>query len=258
MLLVLDNFEHLMPAATAVSELLRAAPHLHVLVTSCARLRLRNEQLYEIPALPLPPLGEPALPEVVSQYASVAMFTERARLVRPGFTLTDANAQSVAEPCYRLEGLPRAIELAAARLSIMPAQALLARLENRLGVLTGGARYLPTRQQTLRATLEWSYDLLSEAQKELFRTFSVFTGGCTLEAVEEVCARLAPMPCDNQPGGRTKPDFYSESDESVSALDAVSVVETLSALAENSLIRRAERAGGEVRFSMLATVREYL
>ena len=129
MLLVLDNFEHLMPAATAVSELLRAAPHLHVLVTSRARLRLRNEQLYEIPALPLPPLGEPALPEVVSQYASVAMFTERARLVRPGFTLTDANAQSVAEICHRLEGLPLAIELAAARLSIMPAQALLARLE---------------------------------------------------------------------------------------------------------------------------------
>ena len=244
MLLVIDNFEHLMAAAPVLSALLESASHLRLLVTSRARLRLRNEQVYEVAPLALPPLGDPALPEVVSRFPSVVMFTERANAARPGFAVTDANARAVAEICHRLEGLPLAIELAAARMSMLPAQALLARLENRLGVLTGGARDLPTRQQTLRATLEWSYDLLAEAQKEMFRTFSVFAGGCTLEAVEGVADDVRSAECRVP----SEPELPGSS---------YSVLETLSALVDNSLVLRDEQTGGDVRFRMLETVREY-
>ncbi len=252
MLLVLDNFEHLMPAAPLLADLLGAAPHLRLIVTTRARLRLRPEQVYEVPPLALPPLSDPALPEVVSRFGSVAMFTKRAMLARPGFEVTDANARAVAEICHRLEGLPLAIELAAARLSMMPAQALLARLENRLGVLTGGARDLPTRQQTLRSTIEWSYDLLTEPQQTLFCTLSIFAGGCTLDAVEEVCTMR-----NVEFGMRNNDEQISIPHSEFHIPHSESLLETLSALVDNSLVLLDEQTGEEARFRMLETVREY-
>lgn len=241
MFLVLDNFEHLMPSAPLVADLLSSSPHLRMLVTSRARLRLRAEQVYTVPPLALPPLDDPALPEVISQFPSVAMFAERAALVRPGFAVNDANARVVAEICHRLEGLPLAIELAAARLNVLPVQALLARLENRLRVLTGGARDLPTRQQTLRATIEWSYDLLSQAQQALLRILSVFAGGCAFDALEDIHGAE-----DGEGAGGAGNVECEEG-----------LLETLSTLVDNSLVVREEQAGGDVRFRMLETVREY-
>jgi predicted ATPase/Tfp pilus assembly protein PilF len=240
-LLILDNFEHLLAASPVVSDLLEAAPRLRVLVTSRASLRVRSEWVYPVPPLTLPPLDDPALPEVVSRFSAAAMFAERAQLVRPDFAITDANARTVAEICHRLEGLPLAIELAAARLNMMPVQALLARLEHRLGILTGGPRDLSERQQTLRATLAWSHDLLSEPQRELLRKLAVFAGGCTLEAAEAVCG----------PDEDWQAALYTEA----------GVLEGLSSLVDNSLVLREEMPGeggaGTVRFRMLETVREY-
>jgi predicted ATPase/DNA-binding SARP family transcriptional activator len=247
-LLVVDNFEHLMSAAPQLALPVAGAPRTRLLVTSRARLRLRNEHVYDIAPLGLPPLDDPALPEVVMQYPSVAMFVERAQAARPGFAVTDANARTMAEICHRLEGLPLAIELGAARLSMMPTQALLARLEKRLAVLTNGARDLPTRQQTLRATLEWSYELLTEPQQALFRNLSVFAGGCTLDAIEVVCA------AEQMRDGIVPNIPHSELHIPHSDQD---LLETLTALVENSLLLREEQAGEDVRFRMLETLREY-
>jgi predicted ATPase len=207
MLLLLDNFEQVLEAAPLVAELLATAPRLKVLVTSRAVLHLRGEQEFSVPPLSLPPLVESGWLRVESstkagparlstlnsqlstlrQYAAVELFIQRALAVKPDFAVTNENAPAVAEICVRLDGLPLAIELAAARVRLLPPEALLARLGSRLKLLTGGARDLPARQQTLRDTIAWSYDLLDDAEKRLFRRLSVFVGGCTLEAVEAVC-----------------------------------------------------------------------
>ena len=184
---MLDNFEHVLEAAPRVADLLAAAPQLKLLVTSRIPLHLSGEHEYPVPPLALP---DPAhLPEVssLSQYEAVALFVERARAVKADFAVTNANAPAVAEICVRLDGLPLAIELAAARVKLLSPQALLARLEQRLDLLTGGPRDLPARQQTLRATIDWSYDLLGPDEQTLFARLAVFAGGCTLEAAEAVC-----------------------------------------------------------------------
>jgi predicted ATPase/class 3 adenylate cyclase len=231
LLLVLDNFEQVLEAAPVVLELLTAAPRLKVLVTSRAPLHLRGEK--EFPVLPLGLPDRVNLPpaERLSQYAAVALFIQRAQDVRPEFDVTNENAPAVAEICYRLDGLPLAIELAAARMKLFTPEALLARLENRLKLLTGGARDLPARQQTLRGAIAWSYDLLEDAEKQLFRRLSVFVGGCTLEAAEAVCNLAGDLEID--------------------------LLDGIASLMSKSLLRQEEKAAGEPRFWMLETIREY-
>jgi predicted ATPase/DNA-binding SARP family transcriptional activator/class 3 adenylate cyclase len=231
LLLVLDNFEQVLPAATLVAELLAAASRLKVLVTSRAALRLNGEREFPVPPLAVPgPRQLPAL-EVLSQYAAVALFIQRAQAVKPGFAVTNENAPAVAEICHRLDGLPLAIELAAARVKLFPPQSLLGRLGSRFTLLTGGARDLPERQQTLRAAIDWSYDLLTPAEQQFFRRFAVFAGGCTPEAVEVVCDGDGALECDPLDG--------------------------LETLASHSLVRQEEGGVGEPRFMMLETIREY-
>ena len=231
LLLVLDNFEQLVPAASLVGELLSAAPRLKALVTSRAVLHLAGEQEFPVPPLALPdPRHLPAL-EALSQYDSVALFIQRARAVRPDFAVTNENAPAVAEICARLDGLPLAIELAAARIRILAPQAILARLEHRLTLLTGGARDLPARQQTLRDAIAWSYDLLEPAERRLFDRLSVFVGGWAFESGEAVC----------------DPDR---------AL-GIDLLDGLSSLIDKSLLRQEEAAHGEPRFQMLETIREF-
>jgi predicted ATPase len=186
-LLVLDNFEQLLDASRSVSDLLGGTPRLRVLVTSRAPLRVAAEHVVPVPPLLLPdPASLPGL-EALSQYEAVVLFVERAQAVAPAFAVTDENAPAVAELCVRLDGLPLAIELAAARVKLLPPQALLARLGQRLELLRGGARDRPERQQTLRATLDWSFELLGDQEQELFARLAVFAGGFHLEAAEAVC-----------------------------------------------------------------------
>jgi predicted ATPase/class 3 adenylate cyclase len=229
LLLILDNFEQVLEGATLVGELVGSCPNLKVLVTSRIPLKLYGEQEYPVPPLTLPdPIRLPPL-QRLTQYEAVRLFVDRARAVKPDFEVTNENAPAVAEICARLDGLPLAIELAAARTKLLPPQALLSRLSNRLKLLKGGSRNLPARQQTLRATIDWSYDLLTEEEKQLFWRLSVFSGGHTLEAAEDVC----------DPEGN---------------LDALEVV---GSLLEESLLRGEEGPEGESRFVMLETVHEY-
>ena len=237
LLLVLDNFEQVVAAAPVVAELLAAAPRLTALVTSRAVLRLSGEHDLAVPPLELPPPPNPDDPRRaesaagLSQYESVRLFLERARAARADFGVTDETAPAVAEVCRRLDGLPLAIELAAARVRLLPPPALLARLEHRLPLLTGGARDLPTRHQTLRAAIAWSYDLLSSGPQALFARLAVFVGGWTLDAAEAVC---------NPPG-----------------LPPVDVLDGVAALVDESLVRPEDGPDGEPRFAMLETVAEY-
>jgi predicted ATPase len=229
LLLLLDNFEQVLGAAPAVTELLAVASGLKVLATSRSPLGLYGEHEFPVPPLTLPdPKRLPPL-ERLTQYEAVGLFVERARAVKPDFAITNESAPAVAEICARLDGLPLAIELAAARVRLLSPQAMLTRLGNRLRLLKGGSRDLPTRQQTLRGTIDWSYELLTEEEKTLFGRLSVFSGGRTLEAIEEICDL----------GGDT---------------DALEGVESL---LEKSLLRREEGVGGESRFVMLETVHEY-
>src|SRR5712691_3785849 len=185
-LLLLDNFEQVVSAAPHLSELAAVCPHLKLLVTSRAVLRIRGEHEFLVPPLALPNLTDLAEVETLSRYAAVTLFEERARAARPDFQLTPATTRAVAEICVRLDGLPLAIELAAARVKLLPPRALLTRWGHRLEVLTGGARDVPARQQTLRNAIAWSYDLLDVEEQQLFRRLSIFVGGCTLAAVESI------------------------------------------------------------------------
>ncbi len=202
---------------------------LKVVVTSREGLRVSGEQEFPVPPLELPVLKyfEP-LP-VMSQYEAVALFIQRARAVKPDFNITDDNASAVAEICVRLDGLPLSIELAAARVKLFAPQVLLARLENRLETLTSGMRDLPARQQTLRGAIDWSYDLLSDAEQTLFVRLAVFRGGRTIEAVEAVCS----------------PD-----------LD-IDVLNGLESLLNKSLLRQNDGPNAEPRFEMMKTIHEY-
>jgi predicted ATPase len=236
MLLVLDNAEHLLAAAPLVTQVLDATPRLKLLLTSRAPLRVRDERTVRVLPLALP--DTESLPDLnrLSQVPAVALFVERVREVQPTFALTADNAQAIAEICRRLDGLPLALELAAARSTVLPPASLLARLVHRLPLLVHGARDVPQRQQTLRNTIAWSYDLLAEGEKALFRRLSAFVGGFTLEAVQAVCV----LDTD----ARTS----SASDE---------VLEQLARLLDKSLVQPQQDVGGEPRFTMLETIHEY-
>jgi predicted ATPase/DNA-binding winged helix-turn-helix (wHTH) protein len=216
-LFVLDNFEQVLPAATLIAETLAACPTLKVLVTSRECLRIYGEQ--EFPVAPL------------RQVSAVQLFVQRATAVRPNFATSAENSDAIAEICSRLDGLPLAIELAAARTKLLSPRAILERLQSRLQLLTGGALDLPERQQTLRAAIDWSHDLLNEAEKKLFRRLSVFIGGCTLEAAEAVC--------------------NTGSDLGVGLFDG------LASLVDKNLFQRVEGSDADARFTMLETIREY-
>jgi predicted ATPase len=231
MLLVLDNFEHLLAAAPLIAQMLTAGPKLKVVVTSQAPLHIYGEHEFPVPPLALPdPKSIPPI-EVLSRLPAIELFVERAQAVKNQFALTKENAPAVAAICSRLDGLPLAIELAAARIKLLSPSAMLTRLESRLSLLTGGARDLPARQQTLRNTVEWSYGLLNEAEQTLLRRFSVFAGGCTLEALEAVCD--------------TKGDL------------GLDVLDGMASLVDKSLAQQVEEVGQETRFIMLSAIREY-
>jgi predicted ATPase len=231
LLLLLDNFEQLLAAAPVVSELLGASPGLKVLVTSRAPLALRGEHERPVPPLALPDRQHPPPADTLSQFEAVALFIERAATIKPDFAVTNDNAPAVAEICHRLDGLPLAIELAAARVRLLTPQAMLIRLERRLPLLTGGARDLPVRQRTLRGAIAWSHDLLELDEQRLFRRLAVFVGGSTLEAAEAVCAGDDGLEID--------------------------VLDGMASLVAQSLLRRDDEPGGDVRFGMLETIREF-
>jgi predicted ATPase len=219
LLLVLDNLEQLVPEVALVSRLLASAPRLLLLATSRTPLRLAGEHEYPVPPLALP---EPAAND------AVRLFAARAGAIDPEFQLDEDNAPAVAELCGRLDGLPLAIELAAARSKLLPPQAMSRRLDRALDLLVGGAQDLPVRQRTLRATLEWSHGLLTEDERTLFARLAVFAGGWTLDSAESVCGE-----------------------------DGLDVFGTLASLVDESLVRRLRRPTGEPRFTMLETIREY-
>jgi len=269
LVLVLDNFEQVLDAAPLLAKLLAACPAVKILVTSRATLHLSGEHEYRVPPLALPPttdhralaqrappaqgrrptLGPKGAPgsgpatgdardvvvggqwSVVGQYAAVQLFVARAQAALPNFALTDANAAAVAAICRRLDGLPLAIELAAVRIKLLPPPALLERLEQRLPLLTGGARDLPARQQTLRAAIGWSYELLDAGEQRLFRSLGVFVGGWTLEAAEAVCQAEDDLPID--------------------------IMDGVAALVDKSLLQQTVGLDDEPRFMMLETICEY-
>jgi predicted ATPase/transcriptional regulator with XRE-family HTH domain len=240
LLLVLDNFEHLVEATPRVAEWLNASTHLHVLVTSRSTLQVRREHLFPVAPLPVPqvPSDEPSRMDLTAlgAYPAVALFVERAQAVDPVFRLTEANAPVVAELCARMEGLPLALELTAARSARLAPELVLARLARRLDVVTHGPRDLPPHQRTLRATIAWSYDLLSPPERLLFARMAVFAGGVTLDALEIVCNAQ-----DDIAGGPTG---------------------ALEGLVQQSLVYRVRAAEAEAapsgsRFSMLETLHEY-
>jgi len=244
LLLVLDNFEHLLGAAPLVSELLTACPRLKALATSRAVLRLQGEHEFAVPPLVLPDLQR--LPDIagLGQYDAVALFVARAQAMKPDFQLTDVTARAVAEICVRLDGLPLALELAATRIKVLPPRALLARLQqegiHRLELLAGGGRDLPPRQQTLRSTLDWSYALLDASEQQLLRGLSVFMGGCTLEAAEAVArGSLGRAPASRE------------------TRSLAIILDDLQSLLDNSLLYQLEQADGEPRFMLLETIREF-
>jgi predicted ATPase len=238
MLLLLDNFEHLLAAVPLVADLLGACPGLTILATSRAPLRLTGEYQFPVPPLSLYETGASSTPpDVPPRSAAVELFCQRARAVAPAFELTVQNQATIAQICRRLDGLPLAIELAAARVKVFSPRALLDRLDRRLQVLADGARDLPERQRTLRDAISWSHDLLDTHEQAMFGRLSVFGGGCTLEAAEAVCG--------------------FQTDER-----AANVLETLASLVDNSLLvsrteASAGREGEEPRFAMLETIREY-
>lgn len=216
-LLVLDNFEQVLVAAKLVADTLVACPSMKILVTSRASLRIYGEQ--DFPVVPLAP------------NSAMELFVQRAAAVRPDFAITAENAPAIQEICCRLDGLPLAIELAAARTKVLTPSAMLDRLQSRLQLLTGGALDLPERQQTLRKTIDWSHDLLKEPERKLFRRLSIFVGGCTLEAAEAVCDTDRDLGMD--------------------------LLEGLFSLVDKNLLQRVDRPEGETRFSMLEMIREY-
>jgi non-specific serine/threonine protein kinase len=224
-LLVLDNFEQLVEAAPSIAEVLAACPRTRILVTSRLPLRVGGEHEFAVPPLPVPDPEAITRSGLLEDYAATRLFLERVRAVESDFQATESNARTVAEICVRLDGLPLAIELAAARIKIFSPQALLSRLDRSLDVLTGGGRDLPARQRTLRQAIAWSYDLLEEDEKRFFRKLGIFRGGWTIEAAEKVCGEDA--------------------------------IDRLSALVDKSLVHRTDGASGEPRFFLLELIREF-
>lgn len=230
-LLVLDNFEQVLAAASQVADLMESCPRTKFLITSRAPLHLRAERQLLIPPLTVPPIGDGLTPEMLQKYPAVQLFTERTRSVKPDFEVTPTNAMAVAQICDRLEGLPLAIELASARSRMLSPQALLVRLQDRFKLLRGERRDLPERQQTMYSAIDWSHSLLSDDEKRLFRRLAVFSGGWSFDDADAVC---------NSEDEEPRPVF-----------------EGLEKLVEHSLVRPPEEVGGELRFSMFETIREF-
>ena len=227
-LLLIDNFEHVIEGAPVILQLLASAPRVKILATSREALRVSGEQEYSVPPLTLP-AREVVFGEHLGQSEATTLFVQRVKMALPSFEISDDNAPPIAQICARLDGLPLAIELAAARCKLLSPQAMLARLDSRLHTLTGGSRDAPARQQTLRNTIEWSYNLLDEGEKILFARLAVFRGGRSLEAIEAICAEGLP----------------------------VDVFDGLSSLVDKSLIQQKTAPDGEPRFVMLETLHEF-
>ena len=224
-LLVMDNFEQLVESAPSIADVLSVCPRTRILVTSRVPLRIRGEHEFSVPPLRVPDPGTITRSGLLEDYAATRLFLDRVRAVNPGFRATESNAPTVAEICVRLDGLPLAIELAAARIKIFSPQALLSRLGRSLDVLTGGGRDLPARQRTLRQAIAWSYDLLEEEERRFFRKLGIFRGGWTIEAAEKVCGEGA--------------------------------IDRLTALVDQSLVSRTDGSSGEPRFFLLELIREF-
>lgn len=231
LLLVLDNFEQVIPAAGLVADLLSSCAGLKAIVTSREVLRVRGEHVFAVHPLPVPDRKRATASELLSQSAVAQLFAERAVAARPDFAITNENAPAVAELCQRLDGLPLAIELAAARSTLFSPEAMLARLGSRLQLLTGGPRDVPARQQTLRNTIAWSYDLLTDSEQKLFRRLCVFIGGRTLDAIAGVCTAAGDLDLD--------------------------IVDGLASLVDKSLLWQDATASREPWFLMIETIREY-
>jgi predicted ATPase/DNA-binding CsgD family transcriptional regulator len=230
-LLILDNCEHLVSACAALAHaLLRGCPSLRIISTSREGLRVAGELTYGVPPLSLPEPDRLPPPESLMQFEAVRLFAARAAFSRPGFTITDSNAATVVQVCRRLDGMPLAIELAAARVRVLAVEQIAARLDDRFQLLTGGSRTVLPRHQTLQAAMDWSYDLLSEPERALFRRLSVFAGGWILEAAEAIC-----------PG---------------EGIEAAAVLDLLTSLADKSLVL-VETRTGEPRYRLLETIRQY-
>jgi predicted ATPase/DNA-binding XRE family transcriptional regulator len=231
LLLVLDNFEQVVPAAGLVAELLSSCPGVKALVTSREVLRVRGEQVFVVQPLLVPNSKCATANDLLSQSAAVQLFAERAAAARPGFAITDQNAPAIARLCQRLDGLPLAIELAAARSMLFAPEAMLARLGSRLKLLTGGPRDLPARQQTLRNTIAWSYDLLTDSEQKVFRRLCVFISGRTLDAIEAVCTAAGDIELE--------------------------IVDVIASLVDKSLLWQDAATSHEPQFLMLETIREF-
>lgn len=231
MLLLLDNFEQIVSAAPILTALLEACPSLKALVTSRETLRVRGEQELVVLPLALPALRPLPTPDALSTVAAIELFVHCAREIKANFQITPANAELIAQICIRLDGLPLALELAATRLKLLSLPALLSRLDHRLQVLTRGSRGVDERQQTLFNTLQWSYELLSPTEQQLFRSLAAFTGGWTLTSAQAICANCLGGPLD--------------------------VEDVLASLVDKSLVRQSMQADGELRFSLLETIQEF-
>jgi predicted ATPase/DNA-binding XRE family transcriptional regulator len=250
LLLILDNFEQVVAAAPLLAELLATAPRLKMLLTSRVVVGIYGEHTFLVPPLALPDLRNLPPCDQVLQIEAVRLFVERAQAAKPGFRLTDANAQAVCEICHCLDGLPLALELAAAHVRLLHPQALLERLtqsaSSRLQFLTGGSRTLPARQQALRATIDWSYELLNEGERTLFARLGVFVGGWTLEAAHAICE----LSIEHE-------ELSKAEHEQSNLTSQISLLHSIEALLDKSLLKEADGPGGEARFTMLETIREY-
>jgi len=231
LVILLDTFEQVLPAAPLLAELLSSCPQLKLLVTSRALLHVGGEYEFPIPPLEVPDLRDLPAYDDLLHVASIALFVQRTQAVLPGFQLTVENARAIAELCTRLEGVPLAIELAAARSKVLPPQALLDRLKSRFQVLTGGRRDAPPRQQTLHKTLGWTYDVLSPEEQTLFRTLTVFVGGCSLHAAEAMAAALGDI--------------------------TISVLDGVASLIDKSLLRPPDPEQKDLRLYPFEMMREY-
>ena len=249
-LLLLDNLEQLLPeAARQVASLLRSCPRLKILATSRAALHVSGEREYPVPPLTLPDPHHLPAADVLGEVDSIRLFVERAQAVRPAFALTAANAAAVSGICACLDGLPLAIELAAARVKTLPPEELLVRLERRLPLLTSGPVDVPARQRTLRDTVAWSYDLLPSTEQRLFRQLAVFSGGFSLDAAEAI-AGVAE-------GDETDEETSSAPLRAPASPSSPSVLDGLESLVDRSLVQPVEGGPGESRYRMLETIREF-
>lgn len=246
LLLVLDNCEHLIEACTLLVEtLLRACPALKILATSRETLNIAGESVWPVPSLSLPDPqrsvpGGPGFVAATHASEAVQLFVDRATSALPTFRISEANALAVAQVCRHLDGIPLAIELAAARIRVLSVEQIAVRLDDRFQLLTGGSRAAPPRQQTLRAALDWSYDLLSDTEQALLRRLSIFTTGWTLAAAETVCADV----------------LGANEDETHSPLNVSDMLDVLTMLVNKSLVIAREQ-DGEVRYWLLETIRQY-